>query len=71
MPIHVQRREGENTNAFLYRFNKKIQHSGLVKESKKRQFFARAVNRSKRRTASLYRLTKQTAITRERKLGKK
>ena len=69
MPIHLQKREGENMNAFIYRFNKKVQHSGLMKESKKRRFRVRAENRGKRRKATLYRLEKQTTIARQRKLG--
>ncbi|MEK7513039.1 MAG: hypothetical protein AAB601_02460 [Patescibacteria group bacterium] len=56
-------------NAFIYRFNKKIQHSGLVKESKKRQFFNRTENRRRRRKATLYRVRKQDEILRERKFG--
>jgi ribosomal protein S21 len=71
MPIHLQKRDGENVNAFLYRFNKKVQHSGLIKESKKRQFYARTENRQKRRKATLYRQRKQETIARERKLGKR
>jgi ribosomal protein S21 len=69
MPIHLQKREGENMNAFIYRFNKKVQHSGLMKEARKRRFRARAENRGKRRSATLYRLEKQATIARQRKLG--
>lgn len=70
MPIDVKRREGESMNAFLYRFNKKVQHSGLVKERRKRQFYTRTKNRAKRRTATLYRLTRQSGIAKARKLGR-
>jgi len=70
MPIEVKRREGESLNAFLYRFNKKVQHSGLVKERRKRQFFTRTKNRSKRRAATLYRMAKQEGIARARKQGR-
>ena len=65
----MQKRDGENVNAFLYRFNKKVQHSGLVKESKKRQFYARVENRGKKRKATLYRIAKQDEVAKQRKQG--
>ena len=70
MPIEIKRREGESVNAFLYSFNKKVQHSGLVKEQRKRQFYARTKNRSKRRGATLYRLAKHGEIARTTQTGR-
>lgn len=69
MAIKVKKREGESVNALLYRFNKRVQQSGLVREVRRRQFRKRATNRRKRKDSALYRLTKQTAIARERKFG--
>lgn len=69
MAIKVRKREGESVNALLYRFNKRVQQSGLVREVRKRQFRKRAVNRQKRKQSALYRRGKQETIARERKYG--
>jgi ribosomal protein S21 len=69
MPIRVKKREGESVNTLIYRFNKRVQQSGLVREVRKRQFRKRAVNRRKRKDSALYRMGKQEAIARDRKFG--
>ena len=69
MAIEVKHKEGEGVSGFMYRFNKKVQHSGLVKEMRKRQFRKRAVNRGKRKQAALYRMAKGEEIARLRKYG--
>ncbi|MDI6820706.1 MAG: 30S ribosomal protein S21 [Patescibacteria group bacterium] len=69
MAIEIKKKEGENLNSFLYRFNKKIQHSGLVKEVKRRQFKKRVVNKTKRRLAALYRLQKKEEFVANKKYG--
>jgi len=53
--LEIKKREGENIGAFLYRFNKRIQQSGILKEVRKRRFVKRSQNRRKRRLAALYR----------------
>lgn len=69
MAIEVKKRDGETPGSFLFRFNKKIQRSGLVKEMRKRQFTDRTANRRKRRLAALYRITKQEEIAKVKKYG--
>lgn len=69
MALEVKKREGETPASFLFRFNKRVQRSGLVKEIRKRQFKTRTPNKTKRRSAALYRGTKQRSITKERKYG--
>ena len=69
MTIKVRKREGESVNTLLYRFNKRVQQSGLVREVRKRQFRKRAPNRRKRKDSALYRREKEVAMTRERKFG--
>ncbi|MFH0806567.1 MAG: 30S ribosomal protein S21 [Candidatus Brennerbacteria bacterium] len=69
MPIRVKKREGESVNTLLYRFNKRVQQSGLVREIRKRQFRKRDVNRRKRKDSALYRKGKQETLVRERKFG--
>ena len=69
MPLEVKKKEGESVGSFLYRFNKKVRQSGVVKEVKKRRFRSRAKNKQKRRLGALYRLRKQEEFSRARKLG--
>lgn len=68
--IEIKRKEGESVNAFIYRFTKKIQQSGVLKESKRRRFHTRDTNRRARRASTLYRVAKKKEIERKRKLGK-
>ncbi|OGM92432.1 hypothetical protein A2333_02500 [Candidatus Wolfebacteria bacterium RIFOXYB2_FULL_49_7] len=67
--MELKRREGESVSAFLYRFSKKMQHSGVLKEAKKRRTRPRAVNKNKRRVAAIYREEKRTEIETAKKLG--
>jgi len=68
--MEVKRREGEPTNAFLYRFLKKIQQSGILREAKKRKFRARPVSRLKRKLSALHREQKKKEIVKARKTGR-
>ncbi len=67
--MELKRREGESVSAFLYRFSKKMQHSGILKEAKKRRTRARTVNKNKRRIAAIYRDEKRAEIETAKKLG--
>ena len=71
MAIEVKRREGETINSVLFRFNKRVQHSGIVKEARKRQFAKRRANRRRVRLAALYRISQQDRLNRAKKLGYK
>lgn len=67
--MELKRREGESVSAFLYRFSKKMQQSGVLKEAKKRRTRPRAINKNKRRIAAIYRTEKRTEIETAKKLG--
>jgi len=69
MALNVQHREGESGTALLYRFTKKVQHSGILKEARGRRFRKRVVNRNKRRISALHRETKKAEIELKKKLG--
>jgi len=69
MPIEVRRKENESINSFLYRFNKKVQQSGILKEAKKRRFRTRPINRRKRRLSALYKVQKEKEIMTLKKYG--
>jgi len=67
--IGAGKREGESIGSFLFRFNKKIKRSGVMKEVRKRRFRARPQNRNKRRSAALYRIEKKQVFEKEKKNG--
>lgn len=67
--MELKRKEGESTSAFLYRFNKKIQQSGILREARKRRFYARPVNRLKRKNSALHREQKSKERVIAKKLG--
>jgi len=68
--MEVKRREGESIGSFLYRFTKKIQRSGILRESKKRRFFERPVSKRKRRLSAIHRTKKEQERNKLKKLGK-
>ncbi|HPW34517.1 MAG TPA: 30S ribosomal protein S21 [Candidatus Paceibacterota bacterium] len=68
--IEIKRKEGESVNAFLYRFTKKIQHSGILKQSKKGRFHSRTQNTRAKKESALYRLDKKMETLKLRRLGK-
>ncbi len=67
--MEIRKRKNESVSSFLYRFNKRIQQTGVLKEVKKRRFHSRPVNRSARRNAALYRKTRVETITKAKKQG--
>ncbi|MEK7465678.1 MAG: 30S ribosomal protein S21 [Patescibacteria group bacterium] len=69
MPLEIKKKEGETTGSFMFRFNKRVQRSGLVKEVRKRQFKSRAANRTKRRSSALYRIGKKSELAKAKKYG--
>jgi ribosomal protein S21 len=71
MAIEARKRENEAINSLIYRFNRKVQQSGLVKETRKRTFTTRPANRTKRRDAALYRIEKRDELVKVKKYGHK
>lgn len=67
--IEIRKKEGETVGSFLFRFNKRIKHSGVLKEMRKRKNRRRVENDTKRHATALYRVEKQTAIQHERRYG--
>lgn len=67
--MYSKRKEGETTGSFLYRFSKKIQHSGILREAKKRRFHHRKPSRIKRRLSAIYRDDKRKETEKNKKLG--
>ena len=67
--IEVRKRENESSSGLIYRFTKRIQQSGVLREAKKRRFTHRAVNRLKRKLSAIHRETKKQETIRLKKLG--
>ena len=67
--ISAQKRKGESTNSLIYRFNKKVRQSGVIKESRSRRFTARPVSKIKRRQSALHREEKKQDYLRKKKMG--
>jgi len=65
--MEVRKKEGEAVNSLIFRFIKKVQQSGILRETKKRRFHTRPVNRLKRKLSALHREEKK----REREIAKK
>ena len=69
MPIEVKKRKGESFTALLFRFNKKIKRSGVLKEAKKRRFHQRPQNKRKKRLSALHRAEKEKEIKKLKRYG--
>ncbi len=67
--MEIKRREGESISAFLYRFSKKIQQSGILREAKKRKYKSRPVSKHKKRLSALHRERKKKEIEKMKKMG--
>jgi ribosomal protein S21 len=69
MAIEVRKREGEQGNALLYSFTRRVKRSGILKEVRKRKFTTRPVSRIKRRSSAIHREEKRVEVDRMKKMG--
>ena len=67
--ISVKKREGESASGLMFRFNKKIKQSGLVKEVRKRRFTTRAKSRLKTKLSALHRSDLKKEFAHKKKMG--
>lgn len=67
--MEVRKKEGEAVNSLIFRFIKKVQQSGVLREAKKRRFRTRPANRLKRKLSALHREEKKHERERAKKLG--
>jgi small subunit ribosomal protein S21 len=65
----IKRKEGESASSLLYRFSKRVQQTGILREAKKRKHYARPTSRIKRKLSALHRQAKKKETERRRKLG--
>lgn len=69
MALEVRRREGESAASLIYRFTKRTQQSGILREAKKRRFRARPMNRLKVKRSALHRVKKRAEFERAKRMG--
>ena len=69
MAIEVKRREGESVNALIYRFTKRAQQSGVIREAKKRRFRVRPPSPMRVRLSAIHRSRRREEYERLKKLG--
>ena len=69
MAVDTRKKEGENPASLINRFLRRVQQSGVLKESKKRRFHHRPMSRLKRKSSALHREVKKREVMRARKLG--
>lgn len=67
--VEVRRKDGEPSGSFLFRFSKKVRHSGVLIEARRRRFKTRPQNRRKRQISAAYRSSKRKEVERKKKLG--
>ncbi len=68
--MEVRKKEGENPTSLIFRFIKRVQQTGVLREAKKRRFHDRPQNRLKRKLSALHRVQKKVEYEKAKKLGK-
>lgn len=69
MSVKVNKRKGENFNSLLYRFNRKIKRSGILREARKKLYFQKSPNKNQRRKSALYKENKNKEIEKLKRYG--
>lgn len=69
MGVIVRKKEGESPNSLVFRFTKKVQQSGVLREVKSRRFTKRPETKLRRRASALYRRDQKMAHEKAKKLG--
>lgn len=67
--IIVRKKEGESASSLIYRFTKRVQQTGVLKESKKRRFYTRGKSKLNRKLSAMHRVTKRQEIEHAKKWG--
>ncbi len=67
--MHIKKRSTESVSSLLFRFNKRIKRSGVLREARKRRFNNRPENKRKRLISALHREDKKKEYIQKRKLG--
>lgn len=67
--MRIKKRENESSGSLLFRFNKRIKQSGLLKEARKRRFKDRPTTKQARLNSAIHREEKKKEHIRRRKMG--
>ena len=67
--LSVRKRGGESPTSLMYRFNKRVKQSGLVKEIRKRRFTDRKISKLKIKNKALHREIAKKEYQRKKKMG--
>ncbi len=67
--LSVRKRESESATSLMYRFNKRMKQTGIVKEVRKRRFTDRPVSRLKRKESALHRNDMKADFLKKKKMG--
>ena len=67
--VSSRKREGEPSNALIFRFTKKVRRSGVILETRKRRFKNRPVSRRKRKLSAIFKAKKRDELARAKKFG--
>ncbi len=67
--LSVRKRESESATSLMYRFNKRMKQSGVVKEVRKRRFTDRPVSKLKRKQSAVHREVMKKDFLHKKKMG--
>lgn len=67
--MEVRKKENENVGSLIFRFIKKVQQTGVLREAKKRRFYKRHENSLKIKLSALHREEKKREMEKARKMG--
>lgn len=68
--LEVKRKEKETTGAFVRRFSRRVQESGVLLEARKTRYFSKPPTKRARKQSALRRLKISKEFLRLKKLGK-
>lgn len=68
--VEVRRKEKETFGAMLRRFTRRVQLSGVLRETRKKRFFVKSLTKNKKKEAALRRIGVRRERMRLEKLGK-
>ncbi len=67
--IDIRKKENESASSMMFRFTKKVQQSGILREAKRRRFHARKESKLKRKLSALHSDMKKKEMAKQKKLG--
>jgi len=70
MPLTVQRKEKETIGAFVRRFSRLVQQSGILLRAREIRYYVRPLNRNRRRKEALRKAEVRKRYEEKKKLGK-